>query len=515
MKITSSIIFQQLPAAFAPKKNKEKFTDNGLRAPLLYSGEFMYPDYVYIANASDISESELMNCTIISIGSPDFDTEKAKADIIIVDENISREILFNHVQMLFHDFEYWNSELTNITYQDMNIDKMFQIGRQHLPFSLLLMDKRFDPICISPELGTDNILTKNNASMLNTLLADSDLSETTEKNEVCIFYNPNLRKVGMYFNIFYNSDYRAKLIAITDYPYEITTADTQIFKLFAKHFEILYQRYAISPMRTHSYESLQGVIRSFIKGDEPNKSRVQSALEGAEWREDDMYAAYYIPYEENANIAIKAAYILTLLENKWNNVVTGSTRGVVMKNCMIWIVNCSKPAKVTAFEFFPEFDEFLREFDAKAGSSNVFNNFYELGDYVYQARLAYEYGKLHEPDKIHYPFSDYSLHYILDKSTERFKVKDIVHPAILMLDAYDKKENTEFCKTLRLFFHNKYNATQTSDALYIHRSTFAARIKRIEEICKIDLDDENTRLHILLSFYLLEKDGTLSPPSII
>ena len=470
----------------------------------------MYPDYVYIAYASDISESELFNSTIISIGKPSFET--TKADIITVDENISREILFNHVQMLFHDFEYWDNELQFISYHDMNIERMFQIGRQHLPFSLIMLDKRFDTIAISPELGSNNILSKNNASMLETLLADSTLSDTTEKNEVCVFYNSTLRKVGMYFNIFYNSDYRAKLIAISDYPHEITTADIQIFKLFAKHFEVLYQRYAISPMRTQSYESLQGVIRSFIRGDEPNKSRVQAALDGAEWKEDDMFAAYYIPYEENTNIAIKAAYILTLLENKWNRVVTGSTRGVVMKNCIIWIVNCSKPAKVTAQEFIPQFKEFLTEFNAKAGSSNIFSNFYEVGDYVYQARLAYEYGKKHDPERIHYPFSEYSLHYILEKSTERFKVTDIVHPSILILDAYDHRENTEFCKTLRLFFHNKYNATQTSDALYIHRSTFAARIKRIEEICNIDLDDENTRLHILLSFYLLEKEGLLTPP---
>ncbi len=510
MKITASILYQLLPATFKPRKNKEEFTDNGLRAPLLYSGEFMYPDYAYIARKDDYTPGELQNCMIISVGEPDFDISSAKADIIIVDEGLSKEILFNKIQMIFHDLEYWNNELTLISLKDMEIGKMFTLGRQILPFSFVLLDKRFAPIAISPELGSGNELSANNAAMIDALLADSALSDTSEKNEVELFTNNNVRKKGMYFNIFYNSDYRAKLIAITDYSADITGADMQLFRIFAKHFEVLYERYAVSPMRSETYESLQEILKDLVKGNSSfAPEKIKYALGGANWKEDDKYVAYYIPYEEDVNISIKSAYILTLLENKWNKVITGSTRGLAMNNCIIWIVNASMPADVTAESFIPEYIEFLSQFNAKSGCSNLFTNFFDLGTYVKQARLAYEYGKIRDPEKSFFTFSDYSLDYLLEHCTDIFGTNDVVNPAILKLIAYDKRENTEFCKTLRLYFHNKYNATQTSDALYIHRSTFAARIKRIEEICNIDLGDERTRLHILLSFYLLEKDGLL------
>ena len=143
MKITASIIYQQLPAAFQPRKNKDEFTDNGLRAPLLYSGEYMYPDYVYIAGAGDISVGELQNGCIIYVGEPDFDVKNLKADVICVNESITKEVLFNRVQMIFHDLEYWNNELSQIALKDMDINKMFTIGRQQLPFSLVLLDKFF------------------------------------------------------------------------------------------------------------------------------------------------------------------------------------------------------------------------------------------------------------------------------------------------------------------------------------------------------------------------------------
>ncbi len=515
MKITASIIYQQLPAAFQPRKNKEAFTDNGLRAPLLYSGEYMYPDYVYIAKPEDISVGELQNCCIVFTGEPQFDVKNVKADIICVNGNVSKEVLFNKIQMIFHDLEYWNDELSHISLSDMDISKMFSLGRQQLPFSFILLDKRFAPVAISPELGSNNTLSSNNALIMEALLAESGLSDTTEENTVEEFRNNNAGKVGMYFNIFYNSDYRAKIVAVSDYSTNISTADRQLFRIFARHFEVLYERYATSPMRSESYASLQSIIKELINGTnnfQPEK--VKYALDGANWNTDDFYMAYYIPYEEDINISIKSAYILTLLENKWNKVITGSTRGIALNNCIIWIVNCSMPADVNGETFVPEFTEFLRQFNAKSGSSNVFNNFFELGNYVRQARLSYKYGKVKDPQKKLYRFADYSIDYLLDHCTDSFKTNDVVNASVLKLIRYDEQENTEFCKTLRLFFYNKYNATQTSDALYIHRSTFAARIKRIEEICNIDLGDEETRLHILLSFYLLEKNGILEPLSI-
>ena len=150
------------------------------------------------------------------------------------------------------------------------------------------------------------------------------------------------------------------------------------------------------------------------------------------------------------------------------------------------------------------YDAVLSGFGAKAGASNVFTDFKELNTYYKQAVLAYRYGKESGSAGTHFRFRDYSLDYMLKHCYIDFGITDVLHPAIRTLMHYDERENTEFCKTLRLFFLNKYNATQTSDSLFIHRSTFAARIKRIEEICNIDLDDERTRLHIMLSFYLIE-----------
>ena len=99
---------------------------------------------------------------------------------------------------------------------------------------------------------------------------------------------------------------------------------------------------------------------------------------------------------------------------------------------------------------------------------------------------------------------------MLDSMLGNFTAEDVIHPSLPILMAYDKENNTEFCKTLRMFIRCKYNVLQASSELFIHRSTFSVRIKRIESLCNIDLDDERTRLHILVSFYILEKLGRAS-----
>ncbi|WP_366557019.1 helix-turn-helix domain-containing protein [Desulfosporosinus sp. BICA1-9] len=40
--------------------------------------------------------------------------------------------------------------------------------------------------------------------------------------------------------------------------------------------------------------------------------------------------------------------------------------------------------------------------------------------------------------------------------------------------------------------------------MYIHRNTLVHRVNKIEKIISADLDDPETRLHILISYKLLE-----------
>ncbi|WP_416386792.1 helix-turn-helix domain-containing protein [Blautia producta] len=80
----------------------------------------------------------------------------------------------------------------------------------------------------------------------------------------------------------------------------------------------------------------------------------------------------------------------------------------------------------------------------------------------------------------------------------------ISHPALSVLDRYDCRNHTELKKTLKEYLNCERNYVKTAARLYIHRNSLLYRLKRIEELTGIDLDNEEIRLHLMLS-YLLEE----------
>ena len=62
--------------------------------------------------------------------------------------------------------------------------------------------------------------------------------------------------------------------------------------------------------------------------------------------------------------------------------------------------------------------------------------------------------------------------------------------------------------TLSAYLKNDRDALKTAAQLYVHRNTLAYRIKRIQELCPIDLDDFNVRHRLLESILIVEnRDG--------
>ena len=45
---------------------------------------------------------------------------------------------------------------------------------------------------------------------------------------------------------------------------------------------------------------------------------------------------------------------------------------------------------------------------------------------------------------------------------------------------------------------------QTAKQLYIHRSTFLYRMEKIKELIRMDLDDYDTLLYVMITFRMME-----------
>ena len=89
---------------------------------------------------------------------------------------------------------------------------------------------------------------------------------------------------------------------------------------------------------------------------------------------------------------------------------------------------------------------------------------------------------------------------ILDKVEDDQLLDQHCQPALARLLEYDAKKNTELFNTLRVYTQAGFNKSRTAQLLFSHRNTISYRIQQIEQICGIDLSNEDLLFTLQLSF---------------
>ena len=86
---------------------------------------------------------------------------------------------------------------------------------------------------------------------------------------------------------------------------------------------------------------------------------------------------------------------------------------------------------------------------------------------------------------------------------QTFPVRFLCRPELEILRAYDQTHSSMLGETLRCYLTNERALLHTAELMDIHRTTLLYRIRRIEELTGLQLDDEQTRFDLLLSFHLI------------
>lgn len=76
------------------------------------------------------------------------------------------------------------------------------------------------------------------------------------------------------------------------------------------------------------------------------------------------------------------------------------------------------------------------------------------------------------------------------------------NPALSQIRLYDKQHSTSLYDTLDAFLNKDGNMNETAKDLHIHVNTLSYRLKRIQEITKVDLKDPIQRIGLFLDLKL-------------
>ena len=136
----------------------------------------------------------------------------------------------------------------------------------------------------------------------------------------------------------------------------------------------------------------------------------------------------------------------------------------------------------------------------KIGVSLPFSDISSLRSHFREAVDAFETGTQLDSENSIFTFEDYGIYVMFRTVAEREDLSRYLHPALPKLSAYDTENNTNLEETLHTYLRYSCNTTDTAKALFLHGNSVIYRLKRVEELCDIDLDDTDTRFRLRLSY---------------
>lgn len=99
-------------------------------------------------------------------------------------------------------------------------------------------------------------------------------------------------------------------------------------------------------------------------------------------------------------------------------------------------------------------------------------------------------------------FRDYSLFW--SSGLKHDELKQYADPVVATIEAYDRKQNTEYLPTLKAYLNSGRNIAEAASTLSIHANTVNYRIKRLHELFGIDPSDAEAMYSIAFTFRLLD-----------
>lgn len=503
MKLCSSIIFEELSYHYNLKRNKDKFSDKEIISPLIYNNQIIDMDYIYIITCENIHN--FIKCkgnTAVCIGTPNHIGKYKEIDLIIIENQSSIYDIFNNLVLIFAKYNQWESRINNIDYSHLNIQDIFTISDTIFLDPMYLIDKDLNYIAYNKSYNSNNnIFTENPRtiplSIANNIKLETDFNINSNDEDILTYKSSSDDSTTLFFNIKINNTYKARLVYILSSD-EHLSSKKFIFTFFARFLEKIYIHYNYTAYKSNSNTQLRYLIEDFLSSNKNiDNFDLEFQLNKLGWKVNNTYIVIFIKFIKNSEVNWFGSYFSHQLELKIEN-----SCGICTSSGIVLVINQSK-CQDSNENLQQELPYLLRESLCKAGISNPFNSFTSLHTYYRQAEIALSVGEmLNETIWCHH-FKNYALHYMMLKSLGEFTPLQICHNSLLKLREYDIQKNTEYYKTLYTFIFHKYNTSHAANALFIHRTTLISRLTKIFEISNIDLDNYDTRLYLMISFYIL------------
>ncbi|NLY39330.1 MAG: hypothetical protein GX044_08540 [Firmicutes bacterium] len=242
------------------------------------------------------------------------------------------------------------------------------------------------------------------------------------------------------------------------------------------------------------------LFADLLKGKNIKKKLIEHQLRLLGWSIDDHYFVVKVKVDEHDLLNNTLEYTAQQLESCCEE---SRSRSIIFRKDIVLIINTGKLTEINQ-DCLSRLELFLAKSKLTAGISACCNDILEIRDYYLQASVTLELGAIFQQTASLLKYDNYVLYHLIHNAAQTMDLYKLCHPAVIRLLNYDQENGSNYYQTLRVYMNNDKNLVESAKALFIHRNTLVYRINKIMEIINLDLNNENIKSHLLISFVMID-----------
>ena len=270
--------------------------------------------------------------------------------------------------------------------------------------------------------------------------------------------------------------------------------------------DLLVKAYAIEFRRLKAFPTESSPLRSVFLS-ELFQGKITSTEELAEWKSHaklNLPKGYRLVSLQSSRKILKPAllqYVYKQVERRLPHIYSIIFEGSIM--LLLTNLQNLPDSKENIHLQMASIHSTLKDLNLEYGISDRFENLLEIKTYLYQAKEALSIASRKGESFIFSIYNQCVLEGILGKIKSGMEPHNYIHPALPRLSSLDLESGTEYYQTLEAYIKSMLSSSKTSATLNIHRNTLLYRINKIVDYTGIDFEDQDTCMHLHLSFYLV------------
>lgn len=457
------------------------------------------------AEQFDDSLAKLSDAFFIVSGSMPSDFSCRCSAILIDSPHVGLLEILDIVQELFDRNARWAGQLQTALINVCSLDEICRISQPYFMNPIFIHSPQYYILGTSgwihgmSEWDEDKITGRYmiSAYLINQFKTDPEYIETFETHGAHI-YSGNFRAFRCaYVNLRSHAGAFEGRLCMNELQSSLKPGQLHAMEYLARIITASLENTSMN--QRSSSRPFEQFLRRFLNGKSDGMSPLEAVLSRQGWKRHDRYVCMRLDITRNDIGPRTIVSTCNLIRAEFVD-----SAAFFYKDDILVLINLSR-IEATIQECLTQLAPIVREGLLQAGASNEFEDFALLPRFYIQAGLALTYGNQKDATKWCHRFQNIALSYCVDQACKRLGPHFVCAPDLLKLQAYDRENESELYRTLKVYLENDRNAARTAQLLFIHRSTLFYRLDKIKKLMELNLEHNEDMLYLRLSFYMMDQ----------